>query len=198
MPPKSQSKPATQLSSSLLCVPTAAGLGVISYLGFTRSHKLNLLMLISAARADQQEGRLRDPMPYGCVSFSTGLGVFWVRQVGYIWDATHLWQWTWWVCPPRWDAWSGHVAGHRASLLQAAFPLHQQVPFTSHPTTTCQSHRKLSHVHLASAKGTAAKSSDSLSLLGVLLRACRSQPEVSITCLEAFTELAVTFLSLLP
>lgn len=54
-------------SSSPPHVPTAAGVGVISYLGFTKSHKLDLLMLISAARADQQQGGLRDPMPYGCV-----------------------------------------------------------------------------------------------------------------------------------
>lgn len=52
------------LSSSPPCVPTAAGLGVISYLGLTGSHKLHLPTHISAARADQQQGRFCDPVPY--------------------------------------------------------------------------------------------------------------------------------------
>lgn len=74
----------------------------------------------------------------------------------------------------------------------------QQPPCTSHSTTTCQPHRKPSHVYLASAKGATAKSSKSQCPLGVPLRACRIQPDISFTWLESFTELAATFLSLLP
>lgn len=95
--------------------PQLQGLGVISYLGFTRSHKLDLRILISAARADQQQGDFCDLM----VAFLL-VQVYSEHNKQDIFGTRCSCSSECGECAHLGGTWSGRTVGHPASLLQAA------------------------------------------------------------------------------
>lgn len=95
--------------------PQLQGLGVVSYLGFTRSHKLDLLTLISAARADQQQGDFCDLM----VAFLL-VQVYSEHNKQDIFGTRCSCSSECGECAHLGGTWSGHTVGHPASLLRAA------------------------------------------------------------------------------
>lgn len=109
-------------------------------------------------------------------------------QAGCVWDTMHVWQFT--------GLQRAHHGGTHGLLTWrdislAATGLHFRA-ISSKPSQAIPPAPAA-----VTAKGAAAESSNSQSRLGVLPGACRSHPEVSLTCSEPFAELAATFLSVL-